>query len=114
MTRDEAEAPPRKEPRGRVFRDEAYQVRAVGEQGRIRHPLDKLWLVWRAITKAASLAHSIMPAYESFKQSAVYAKYVGNEAEKQRRLRRTHMQVMDIAATHSRPRAALMLNDAQP
>ena len=78
MTRDEAEAPPRKEPRGRVFRDEAYQVRTVGEQGRIRHPLDKLWLVWRAITKAASLAHSIMPAYESFKQSAVYAKYVGN------------------------------------
>ena len=42
-----------------MFRDEAYQVRAVGEQGRIRHPLDKLWLVWRAITKAASLAHSI-------------------------------------------------------
>ena len=59
-------------------------------------------------------ADIIMPAYESFKQSPVYARYIDVHAEKQRRSRITHMQVMDIAKTHSRPRAALMVKDAHP
>ena len=56
-------------------------------------------------------ADIIIPAYESFKESPSYAKYLDAEAEKQRRLRRKHMEIADIAQTHSRPGQALMINN---
>ena len=56
-------------------------------------------------------ADIIVPAYESFKQSPTFAKYLDAEAEQQRRLRRTHMKIADIAQTHSRPEQALMINN---
>jgi hypothetical protein len=56
-------------------------------------------------------ADIIMPAYESFKKSARYAECLEEGAEYRRHLRRRHMQVMDIAGTHSMPREGLMLED---
>ena len=51
----------------------------------------------------------IIAAYESFKQSPTYAKCLDISAEKQRNLRRRHMQIMDIAETHSKPHGCLVL-----
>ena len=56
-------------------------------------------------------ADIIMPAYESFKQSPTYARYLDAEAEQRRMLRRKHMEIADIAQTHSRPGQALMINN---
>ena len=52
-------------------------------------------------------------AYESFRQSPTYAKHLEKSAEVQRNMRRRHMQIMDIAETHSRPRGRLAVEDAQ-
>ena len=57
-------------------------------------------------------ADIINPAYESFRQSPTYAKYLAKSAEVQRNMRRRHMQIMDIAETHSRPRGRLVVEDA--
>ena len=56
-------------------------------------------------------ADIIIPAYESFKESPTYAKYLDAEADQRRRLRRKHMEIADIAQTHSRPGQALMINN---
>ena len=48
-------------------------------------------------------ADVIMPAYESFKQSQTYTKHVEEDAGQRRLLRRRHMEIADIAETHSRP-----------
>ncbi len=56
-------------------------------------------------------ADIIVPAYDSFKQSPVYAKCVEAEAEHRRKLRRKQMEIADVAETHSKPRAALMINN---
>ena len=57
-------------------------------------------------------ADIINPAYESFRQSPTYATYWEKSAEVQRNMRRRHMQIMDIAETHSRPRGRLVVEDA--
>ncbi len=58
-------------------------------------------------------ANIINPAYESFKQSPTYAKYLEKGAENQRNMRRRHIQIMDVAETHSRPRGSLGVEDLQ-
>ena len=47
-------------------------------------------------------ADIIIPAYESFKQSAVYARYLDPSKEHERKIQRRHMEIMDIGETHSR------------
>ena len=55
----------------------------------------------------------IMSAYGSFKLSPTYAKYLDKGAENQRNMRRRHMQIMDVAETHSRPRESVVVEDLQ-
>ncbi len=55
----------------------------------------------------------IMSAYGSFKLSPTYAKYLDKGAENQRNMRRRHMQIMDVAETHSRPRESLVVEDCR-
>jgi len=58
-------------------------------------------------------ADIIMPAYESFKKSSTYARYLEEGAEYRRDLRRRHLQIMDIAGTHSRPHERLMVENVR-
>ena len=51
-------------------------------------------------------ADIINSAYE---RSPTYAKHLEKSAEVQRNIRRRHMQIMDVAETHSRPRESLVV-----